>query len=146
MSVQGFGPIPGVSYKPPVRVGGKVHTISDFHTYINEDVKINHLAKRVDELRQDRERIDQTTQRETESLRDLSAQVKDVRTSLHTTVQMLESVLERSNTQRTAFSQAIEESEEANRKNAQELEDLGKGGVVNYVLAFANMVKKKFVG
>lgn len=45
MSVQGFGPIVGASYKPPVRGKGKIHTISDFQVPKKESDRVDRLAK-----------------------------------------------------------------------------------------------------
>ncbi len=143
MSIQGFGPISGAAYKPPVR-GNKIHTIADFKSTAKNNDGINQLAQRVTELRQEQENLANTTQQETESLRDLSAQLDDIHQDSNKLVEKLEKELERLKEDRVVSLKNLKKIEEENKRLEQTRESFRKdGGVIHCVFAFASELKKQ---
>jgi len=88
--------------------------------------------------------MDQIAQQETESLSDSSVKLGNIHQGWNELIEKLNNEVERSEEKRAASLKTLEEIEEANKKIAQEVKDLRKGGgVIHHVVACAKDLKRK---
>jgi uncharacterized protein YoxC len=144
MVIQGFGLIPGASYKPPVR-GGNIHTSSDL-SVSREGESLNQLAQRVSELGESQKELNQATEKAIESFKNISGEVRKIREEANSIAQTLNNTVEQSENKRDAVERGVAETEEENRKFAQELTALQNRSLMKDLYGLGLDLKKKWFG